>query len=331
MTLILNTITPEGIVIASDSRQSFRNLQNINKIGSDNATKIFQINNKISVAISGIAFLVEDEIMKSISKFIEEFKNETKTEKLEVKDVKNKLCEIFEQKYEYKNYLNNLKKQITFNMQMQNLELREITEHNNTIKFKYRNRQGVTIEESANIDSINIMVAGYNKNGSHEAYSCYIPGEVTKIRDSKEKGKEYGASWMGQIDVVSRIVLGYDGRIGGLDFITQNNINPKEARKQLSGLEYNIQWGTMTLQDAIDFCILMIKTTSAIQKFSDGVRKNPGDIHGVGGPIDVAVITPSKGFVWINKKKITIDDTKIDLDKEPNIEDAIKNNKASKK
>jgi hypothetical protein len=42
-----------------------------------------------------------------------------------------------------------------------------------------------------------------------------------KKRDSKEKGKEYGASWIGQVDVVSRIVLGFDGRINNLKFIIQ--------------------------------------------------------------------------------------------------------------
>jgi hypothetical protein len=71
-------------------------------------------------------------------------------------------------------------------------------------------------------------------------------------------------------------------------------------------LEYIIQWGTMALQDAIDFCILMIQTTSAIQQFSNGIVSDPGNIPGVGGPIDVAIITPDKGFIWINRKKLKI-------------------------
>jgi hypothetical protein len=54
----------------------------------------------------------------------------------------------------------------------------------------------------------------------------------------------------------------------------------------------------MTLQDAIDFATLMIQTTSAIQRFSDGINADPGDMPGVGGPINVAVITPDQGFVW---------------------------------
>jgi len=46
---------------------------------------------------------------------------------------------------------------------------------------------------------------------------------------------------------------------------------------------------------------------------------DPGDMPGVGGPVDVAVITPDKGFVWINKKKLRVGDTEIDIDKEPNL------------
>ena len=142
------------------------------------------------------------------------------------------------------------------------------------------------------------------------------PGEIQKKRDSKEKGKEYGASWIGQIDVVSRIVLGFDGRIGNLPFVNTSaqNIGQDEINKQLRGLEYVIQWGTMTLQDAIDFCVLMIQTTSAIQRFSDGVQGDPGDMPGVGGPVDVAVITPNKGFVWINKKNLSVGEKEVDLE-----------------
>jgi hypothetical protein len=64
-------------------------------------------------------------------------------------------------------------------------------------------------------------------------------------------------------------------------------------------LEYNINWGAMTLRDAIDFASLMIETTSAIQRFSDGIRQAPGDMPGVGGPIDVAVILLMTGSTGI--------------------------------
>lgn len=47
----------------------------------------------------------------------------------------------------------------------------------------------------------------------------------------------------------------------------------------------------------------------------NGIIGDPGDIPGVGGPIDVAIITPDKGFVWIKKKKLKAIDVEVDLDK----------------
>ncbi|GAH74453.1 unnamed protein product, partial [marine sediment metagenome] len=46
---------------------------------------------------------------------------------------------------------------------------------------------------------------------------------------------------------------------------------------------------------------------SAIQRFSDGIIANPGDIPGVGGPVDVAIITADQGFLWVSRKKLKIE------------------------
>ena len=72
MSLVINTTTPEGIVLSADSRQSFRNRKGMARIGSDNASKLFQLNKRIGVAVTGLAFLPEDGVMKNISKFIEQ-------------------------------------------------------------------------------------------------------------------------------------------------------------------------------------------------------------------------------------------------------------------
>ena len=76
MSLAINTTTPEGIVLAADSRQSYRNQKGVSRIGSDSASKLFLINNRIGVAVTGLAFLQENGIPKNISKFIEQFKRE---------------------------------------------------------------------------------------------------------------------------------------------------------------------------------------------------------------------------------------------------------------
>ncbi len=55
MSLTINTTTPEGIVLAADSRQSYRNSKGMARIGSDNASKLFQLNKRIGVAVTGLA------------------------------------------------------------------------------------------------------------------------------------------------------------------------------------------------------------------------------------------------------------------------------------
>lgn len=321
MSLAINTTTPEGIVLTADSRQSYRNRKGMARIGSDNASKLFQLNKRVGVAVTGLAFLPEGGVSKNISKFIEEFKRETEVEKLNVKDIVDKLQYLFNKKYKWQEQLKKLPEQIKTNLTQQGAEIIEIKEEKYRMKFKFKDKNGKISEGAGNVDKIILLVAGYNKDGSHGVYTCYIPGEIQKKRDSKEKGKEYGASWIGQIDVVSRIVLGFDGRIGNIKFINEatQELGQEEVNKQLRNLEYVIQWGTMTLQDAIDFCTLMIQTTSAIQRFSDGITADPGGMPGVGGLVDVAVITPGKGFVWVSRKKLKVGENEIDLDIEPNL------------
>ncbi len=307
MSLVINATTPEGIVVAADSRQTYRNRKGMARIGSDNAKKLFRLNKRISVAITGLAFLPEDGILKNLSKFIDQFKRETDVEKLDVEEAAKKLEYLFNKKYHWTDQLSPEK--IKENFKKQGYEVLELKPQKDSVKFKLKSANGQIRDGVVSVDKINLLVSGFNDDGSHQVYTCGVPGEVELKRDSRLKGKEYGATWLGQIDVVSRIVLGWDGRIGNLNFVKEamQKYGQAEISKELRNLEYDIQWGTMTLQDAIDFCILMIKITSAIQRFSDGIVADPGAIPGVGGFIDVAAITPDKGFFWIQKKQFKTD------------------------
>lgn len=308
MSLAINTTTPEGIVLAADSRQSYRNRKGVSRIGSDAATKLFLINNRIGVAVTGLAFLQENGIPKNISKFIEQFKREVDVENLSVKEVADKMHFIFDKKLNWQEQLEKLPDQVKDNFKRQGLEIIEINKEQYSLKFKFKDQRGNIKDGMAGIDGLVIFVAGYNTDGSHEVYNVYVPGEIIKRRDSNQKGKEYGANWIGQTDVVSRIVKGWDPRILNAPFVNEavKQKSHPEIEKQLNGLEYAINWGAMTLQDAVDFTILVIQTTSAMQRFSDGIQADPGDMPGVGGPVDVLVITPD-GPKWIQRKELRVE------------------------
>ena len=222
MSLGINTTTPEGIVLAADSRQSYRNRKGMARIGSDNASKLFQLNKRIGLIVTGLAFLPEDGIMKSVSKFIEQFKRENDIERLNVRDAADRLHSLFDIKYEWQKRLDDAVEKINNDLKRQGFEVVEVKQENYMVKFQYKDLQGNLKNGIGGIDRVTLLVAGFNKDGSHEVYTCIIPGEVQKKRDSREKNKEYGASWIGQNDVVSRIVLGFDGRISNLKFVSES-------------------------------------------------------------------------------------------------------------
>ena len=263
MSLAINTTTPEGIVLAADSRQSYRNQKGVSRVGSDSASKLFLINNRIGVAITGIAFIVENGIPKNVSKFIEQFKREVDVEKLPVKEVAEKLHFIFNKKLNWQEQLDKLPDQIKENLTRQGFKDIEITKEQYNIKFKMKDQAGNQKNGVAGVEGLVIFVAGYNEDGSHEVYNLYIPGDVIKRRDSNQKGMEYGANWLGQTDVVTRIIKGWDPRILNTPFVAEaiQQKGQPEIEKQLNSLEYAINWGAMPLQDAVDFSVLIVFAT----------------------------------------------------------------------
>jgi hypothetical protein len=65
----------------------------------------------------------------------------------------------------------------------------------------------------------------------------------------------------------------------------------------LGDLRYQIRYDLMNLQDAIDFAVFIVRATIEAQRF------NQASIQGVGGAIDIAVIT-ADGFRWIQRKRL---------------------------
>src|SRR3989344_9275352 len=105
MSLGINTTTPEGMVLAADSRQSYRNQKGMSRIGSDSASKVFKINDRVGLIVAGLAFLPENGGLKNISRFIEEVKKSIDGQDLPVMDIAKGLKDFFEKSYHYKEQL----------------------------------------------------------------------------------------------------------------------------------------------------------------------------------------------------------------------------------
>ncbi|MBU6389698.1 hypothetical protein KGQ71_04260, partial [Patescibacteria group bacterium] len=103
-------------------------------------------------------------------------------------------------------------------------------------------------------------------------------------------------------------IKGFDPRIGVIPSLRQlgQQVGEGTLKAELDMLEYQINWGAMTLHDAIKLAKLLIDTTAAMQSFSIGTGFGP-DAPGVGGPVDIAVILPEeKGFRWQQSKALSL-------------------------
>jgi hypothetical protein len=74
MTLAIGLVNPEGIVMAADSRQSYRHAAV--RVGSDSAIKVFALTDTVVAATSGYAFLRRQNAAsaQNISTLVEDLK-----------------------------------------------------------------------------------------------------------------------------------------------------------------------------------------------------------------------------------------------------------------
>jgi hypothetical protein len=116
---------------------------------------------------------------------------------------------------------------------------------------------------------------------------------------------QFGARWGGQHEIVSRMINGFDPAAPKTvrDFLgvpvpqaqmLQTDPLETELRTKLSA---KIPWQFLPLQDCVDLSIFALRATITLQKWIV-------DIRGVGGAIDVATITRTDGFKYVQQKKI---------------------------
>jgi len=302
MTLIINIVTPEGIIMASDSRQSERNIKEFTRISTNSANKLFSLNDKVIVGTAGLAFFADNTgIRKNVSEYIESFKKDNKLDLLTVEEIATKLQEYINKHYPWEKQLDISAQQLEIEAKQNGDKILSLERRDDSIDFKIKQPSGRIREGHLNIEPVNLLVSGYNSDGTTQTYEINSPGE--KIL--KRENNEFGCTWIGQGDVVSRLILGYDSKLFKVPIIkAMGKKEDDDLRTQIRGLEYFIQWSLITLQDAVDLAVFLIKSTSIMQRFADGISMDVGDIQGVGGPIDVALITKD-GIKWINKKEIT--------------------------
>lgn len=149
---------------------------------------------------------------------------------------------------------------------------------------------------------VGIIVAGYSDKAFFpEIWRFVLPFDLNKeIHDQRPDidGKpNFGATWYGMTDAIVRLHFGRDDRL--IKLLTEKyGIDEKEILEILKPFEYQIPFGVMPLQDAIEYAHYMLSVTLGRFRFVLGAEL-------CGGDIDIAAITQKK-FDWISKKTLSI-------------------------
>lgn len=303
MTLIISITTPNGIIMASDSRQTLKNPKQMTRISTNYANKLFAVNERIIVGTAGMAFFADETgVQRSVSTYVNDFCNTKYLNNMSVKDVATELHSYINRKYPWEQQLEASAQQFKLDAQSKGLNILSLEIKDNVVEFKVKHPNGMIETGNISVEPINLLISGFNTDGSFETYESISPGNIQVKRETDN----YGCTWIGQGDVVSRMILGYDAKIFNTSLFQgiSSTTSQQDIIKQLQGLEYNIPWPLLTLQDAVDLAVFLIKSTSIIQRYADGITMDGGDIQGVGGPIDVAIITRKDGIKWIKQKQV---------------------------
>jgi hypothetical protein len=145
------------------------------------------------------------------------------------------------------------------------------------------------------------LVGGYDEGAPYgRVFEVFIPSRPAP-REWHSGPGQFGLVWGGQKEYADRLVQGFDGRLPEMSkaFLGLTDQRRDELQQHLqSQLQAPVPFAFLPLQDCVDLAIFLIRTTIIMQHWIVGVR-------GVGGAVDVAVITRTEGFTEIQRKKIT--------------------------
>lgn len=144
------------------------------------------------------------------------------------------------------------------------------------------------------------LVGGYDDGAAFgRIFEFGIPNRPTPVE--RVFPANFGLIWGGQQEYVDMLMNGHDAR---LPIMLQAKLGLTDMQRDdlMNEIQNNfaskIPFAFLPLQDCVDLVIFLIRTTITMQHWLLGVR-------GVGGAIDVAVITPAEGIREIQRKSLS--------------------------
>ncbi len=144
------------------------------------------------------------------------------------------------------------------------------------------------------------LVGGYDEKEAYgRVFTLIIPNAPKPVEQSP--GGLFGPTWGGQRELVDRLMQGFDPNIPAQVLSILKPVGgptgPELDAELKKRFQLPIPWQFLPLQDCVDLCIFLVRTTIELQKWLVSVR-------GVGGAIDVATITRTDGFKAIQIKEV---------------------------
>ena len=147
---------------------------------------------------------------------------------------------------------------------------------------------------------LTVLVGGYDRD---EPYGSVFVVEIPTrpVPQARNPGKgDFGITWGGQLEFASRLIHGYDPAIPAL-MVKHLGLGEEKVTAFLAEikaqLEFKLPYGILPLQDCVDLATFLIRTTITAQSLAVGIR-------GVGGHIDVAVVTRTEGLRFVQRRQL---------------------------
>ena len=143
------------------------------------------------------------------------------------------------------------------------------------------------------------LIGGFDVTDPYgRVFQFAIPTNPTPVEVSPG---EFGATWGGQREYADRIMQGFDDALLPTTqaFLGLSDQQRDALRQHLRNTHaIKIPYQFLSLQDCVDLAIFLIRTTITAQQWVV-------DVRGVGGAIDVALITRTRGFQFVQQKETT--------------------------
>ncbi len=154
-----------------------------------------------------------------------------------------------------------------------------------------------------------LIVGGFDEGDTWGQLFLVTASREPSVKEFWE-GEQCGPVFTGVVDVVNRLLLGHGWRYRDAATFTDVliealHLSPTDESRAWIGRALEpfampIPYALLSLQDAVDLAVFLIRTTIGAARFVHELR-------GVGGPVDVAVITREGGFRFLQRKQLGVE------------------------